>query len=326
MDIYYAAFESSPDLIICVNAQGKILRINRQAEAVLGYARSELIGAPLDVLVPERFRAAHAGYCAGYFLHPRTRPMGEAGGLTARRKDGSELPVEILLSPASTPHGEMVVAVMRDVTEKRAAEDQVKELLGRLRLASEAAGVGHWTYDEAADRFWCDERCAGLFGVRPVDLPNLAAVRDRIHPEDREDRRTRALLSLEKHGKYDSEFRVLHPDGRVHWIADMGRYLDGKEKEIRTFAGVAMDITERKQAEAKQMDLIRDLQRSLRENRILRGLLPVCSHCKRIRDERGAWQPMEAYIHNRTEAQFSHGICPDCLRDHYSEFAAGIIN
>jgi len=320
MDIYVSAFENSPDLIVCVNQEGKILRINRQAETKLGFEPSELIGAQVEILVPERLRTVHAGNLNKYFRSHAFRSPGAGTPLTARKKDGSEFPVEILLSPASTPQGDMVVAVLRDITEKQASESRFRELLGHLRMSSEAAGVGYWTYEEENERFWCDESFARLFGGRPADFPNLGAVEDRIHPEDREERRRRSLASLRKHGKYESEFRVSHPDGSQRWVADLGRYMEEGEKALQTFAGVALDITDRKAGEEKQAQLIRDLERSLRENHVLRGLLPICSHCKKIRDESDAWQPMESYIDARTEAKFSHGICPDCLQVYYSEF------
>ncbi len=322
MDIYVSAFENFPDPMLCVSREGMILRANRQAGTKLGFDRGELAGAALETLVPQRLRAELAGNLQAHFGAPGNRPMGEGLPMQALRKDGSEFPVEIFLSPASIPQVDMVIAVIRDMTEKQASETRLRESLGHLRMSSEAAGVGYWTYEEEKDRFWCEECFARLFGGVPEDFPNLVSVMDRIHPEDREERQRRALESLERHGKYESEFRVLRPDGSLRWVADLGRYVEGGGKAPRTFAGVALDITERKAGEARQAQLILDLQRSLRENRVLRGLLPICSHCKKIRDENDSWQPMEAFIDTRTDAKFSHGICPDCLRKHYSEYVA----
>jgi hypothetical protein len=79
------------------------------------------------------------------------------------------------------------------------------------------------------------------------------------------------------------------------------------------------DITLRKQVETERERLIQELGSALSEVKVLRGLLPICAACKKIRDEHGTWTAVEAYVSNRSEAEFTHGMCPDCLREHYPE-------
>ncbi len=86
---------------------------------------------------------------------------------------------------------------------------------------------------------------------------------------------------------------------------------------------VAHDITERKQAERQRESLVAELQQALRQVKTLSGLLPICASCKRIRDDQGAWQPVEAYIRERSNAEFTHGLCPDCVRRLYPQFSQG---
>ena len=88
------------------------------------------------------------------------------------------------------------------------------------------------------------------------------------------------------------------------------------------WGGIAVftDITERRQAGEAQANLLAELQESLKEIKTLRGLVPICAHCKNVRDDSGFWQQVEDYVRQRTEAEFSHGICPDCFEKHYGDF------
>ena len=120
--------EGAPDAIVIVDRNGEIHLINTQAEQMFGYDRDEIIGQPVEVLLPERFRNHHIDYRKGYIKHPTVRPMGQSQELFAKRKDGSELPVEISLSPMTQGSNTLVTAVIRDVSVRRERENKIKEL------------------------------------------------------------------------------------------------------------------------------------------------------------------------------------------------------
>jgi PAS domain S-box-containing protein len=120
--------ESSPSAIILIDKMGKILLINAQTERLFGYSRLELIGQPMEILVPERFRTKHPGYRADFFAAPTARAMGVGRDLYGARKDGSEVPVEIGLSPIETGEGLQVLASIIDITERKKAEEKVQHL------------------------------------------------------------------------------------------------------------------------------------------------------------------------------------------------------
>jgi protein-histidine pros-kinase len=128
--------ESAPDAVVTIDSGGCIVLINSQTERLFGYQRDELIGQPIEVLVPERFRAAHVGHRVGYMAAPRTRPMGVGLELWARRKDGSEFPVEISLSPVGAEAGELVTSIVRDVTERKQAQERLEQTAAELERSN----------------------------------------------------------------------------------------------------------------------------------------------------------------------------------------------
>lgn len=129
-------FEYAPDTMVLVDHEGRVARINAQVEAMFGYTQNELLNRPIELLLPERFRQEHIEHRAGYQIEPHIRTMGVGLELSGRRKDGSEFPVDIMLSPIETRDGSMVIAVVRDTTRRRRAEAAQREYAERLKILS----------------------------------------------------------------------------------------------------------------------------------------------------------------------------------------------
>lgn len=127
---FHTLLDAAPDAMLVVDDHGRIVLINRQTEQLFGYVTSELLGQKVEILVPPRFRAKHPGHRGGYFArNPKVRPMGAGLDLLGIRKDGTEFPVEISLSPVQTPDGVMVISAIRDVTERKGEEEKFRALL-----------------------------------------------------------------------------------------------------------------------------------------------------------------------------------------------------
>jgi len=135
---YQALVDAAPDAVIVVDARGVIILANRQCESLLGWGQEDLVGRPLEVVVPPALRQVHVKHRAGYFAKPRTRPMAAGTALTALRVDGTQVPVDISLSPIDTPDGTVVMAAIRDATERRRMEEdlQASERRWKTSLAS----------------------------------------------------------------------------------------------------------------------------------------------------------------------------------------------
>lgn len=139
--------ETVPDAMVVVDGHGRIAMVNTQAERLFGYSREHLLGLQVEVLVPARYQGAHGEHRQAYLAAPSARPMGAAQELYGRRKDGSEFPVEISLSPVECEQGILVASAIRDITDRKRAETQRVSLI-REHLARREAEAANRAKDE----------------------------------------------------------------------------------------------------------------------------------------------------------------------------------
>ncbi len=137
-----AAVESSPSGLLMVDTEGRIVLVNREIERLFGYSREELLGKPVEILVPERFRGGHPSYRVGFFADPKVRAMGAGRELFGRRKDGTEVPVEIGLTPVATEAGMFVISSIVDISARKEAEAERARLEEQLRRSQKLEAVG----------------------------------------------------------------------------------------------------------------------------------------------------------------------------------------
>ena len=139
---YEQLLQSAPDAMVFVNKGAKIVLVNAQLSALFGYSEEELVGCDLNRLIPEPYRSAHRTHVESYFQQPRVRSMGSNLLIHGQKKDGSEFPADISLSPIETEDGIIAVAAIRDLTERKKAEDEKQRLRERLAEAEKLSALG----------------------------------------------------------------------------------------------------------------------------------------------------------------------------------------
>ncbi len=137
--------ESAPNAMVMIDRDGLIVMVNTQTERVFAYSRGELLGRPVEMLVPERFRRDHPSLRSSFFATPVSRPMGIGRDLYGRRKDGSEFPVEIGLNPIETDDGSMVLSAIVDITDRKEKEERIRASLRTLAQMNRVATAGELT-------------------------------------------------------------------------------------------------------------------------------------------------------------------------------------
>jgi PAS domain S-box-containing protein len=234
------AVEAAPSGMLMSDTDGKIVLVNSRAERLFGYRREELLGQPLEILVPELWRAEAQGMEPGQDLY-------------ARRKDGTLFPVEIGLNPVETEEGICTLSSIMDVTEKRQAEDERQKFVSLADQSLEFIGM----YDLELKPFYVNRAGLHLVGVDNVEAARRAKFQDHFFPEDQSFVLNEFVPRLRREGRSRVEIRLRHfQTGEAIWVLyNMFGIYDARGAHVG-WGTVSVDVTERKQAEE-----------ALRENR-----------------------------------------------------------
>ena len=188
--------------------------------------------------------------------------------------------------------------------------------------AMEGNRDGVWDWNVVTGKVFFSTRWKEMLGFEENEILNeLTEWEKRIHPDDRDS--VCADLNAHLEGKspyYENEHRLQCKDGSYKWILDRGKILSwtDDDKPLRV-VGTHTDVTARKEAELEKQRLLEELREMIDNVKVLSGLLPICASCKKIRDDKGYWNQIESYIRDHSEADFSHGLCPDCARRLYPD-------
>jgi PAS domain S-box-containing protein len=288
---YRAVSEAAIDGIVIGDAEGNILHWNQAAERIFGYVRDEVVGKPLTVIMPERFRAMHIEGMRRFQAGGAPRAVGRTVELVGLRKNGEEFPLEISLGSWALHGARYFSGIVRDITERKRAEkalvdanerleQRVEERTRELAQANEqlmssqrrlnatllSGGIGTWTWDVETGQVEWDDSVSQLIGVEPREPQSLELFFSRVLPEDRPVLSASMETAMKNGSSFSSEYRVMQKDGSTRWISGKGSF-DAGVGAKRRVTGACIDIT-------KVREALEERRRSEESLRFLADVMP----------------------------------------------------
>jgi PAS domain S-box-containing protein len=247
--------DAFPDAMVIANPAGEIVLVNAQTERLFGFTRGELLGRPVDLLFPNRFRETPPAFWTDFFREPRTGQLMAALDLFARRKDGTEFPVEISLSPLEAPDGLLVSSSFRDITDRKTAAEALADGEARLRAALSSAQMLGWDWDLTTGRSNYSGDYASFFRL-PADRDYTVGGNawQAVHPDDIPwlDPLLHRVVQTGEDLNFEYRGRIPRADGVIRWFATRGQVFRGAGGKPARVVAVTTDITDRKLAERER--------------------------------------------------------------------------
>lgn len=242
------------DAILTIDIDQRIVLFNSAAETMFGCPAAKAVGSPIERFIPASFRAAHREHVSRFLIGGATvRAMGRLQPLLGLRANGEAFPIEASISKVQAGGAMLATVVIRDISARRAAEAALQESEQRLRLALQIGRIGTFEWNIVTNELVWSPEIAALYGFPAQGFDSTYAIwRERVHPEEIATVEQRVNDAL-KTRSFEGEWRVVWPDGTVHWLA--GRavvYLDEAGRP-RRMVGVNIDITERKEIERRML-------------------------------------------------------------------------
>jgi len=288
--------------IIAADFDGNIIAYNEGARQIYGYAPEEIIGKEnIEVFFPKDF--IEAGKLENIINEIIVKERFSYEGEKVR-KDGSRFPAQVLLTLTKDKNSKVVgfIEIVQDLTESKRAEEVLQSREANLRKIIEKNADCIIIVDRNGVVRFANPAAEALFGRKAEELIG-------------------ELFGFPLTAGEATEIDIIRRDGgtRMAEVRVVEMNWEGKS----TYLTSVHDITERKQAEEERKKMILQLQDALEKVKTLSGLLPICSFCKRIRDDNGYWNKIETYIEAHSEAEFSHSMCQECASKYYPEIYNG---
>ena len=307
---YRSVVDNSMDAILLTAPDGNVFFANQAACELFQMTEQEIIdGGRAAVQDVDDDRIPEA-------LEKREKTGNFVGELNFRKKDGSIFPGEVSSVVYKDAEGQLFTSmIIRDATERNKMEEAIRESEELYRLLAENS-TDLITLFKNNRIVYVSPAIETILGYSPDEFLKIDHT-DLFHPDDKEElvESINTRIATRDTSPITYQYRQKHKKGHYVWLETTV-----KNKRIEDSYTISVlntrDITERKQLESEKDALIAELEQALARVKKLEGILPICSFCKKIRDDQDHWQPIEQYIDERSDARFSHGICPDCYEEH----------
>lgn len=313
-DRYRLITEQSSDMISIHDPLGVYTWVSPSCRRLLGYEPDELVGVSAYTLFHpddlQGIRNSHGAVLASHEIPTVTYRI--------KHREGHWVWFETTSRTVRDDDGGIreIITNSRDVTDRVEAMQVLQRSEERFRLSFEFAGIGKALVGLDGRFLRVNDVLCDIVGY-PRDELIEKTFQQITHPDDLDaDLAYLQSLVAGDIDRYEMEKRYFHSDGRVIWVLLTVSLVRDEDRAPVHFIAQIQDITERRRVEQQLRSALADVRR-------LSGMLPICAHCKNIRDDEGYWQTVESYLGTHSEAEFSHGLCPDCLREHYGEVMDG---
>ncbi len=303
-----ALLDEVGDAVLVHDREGDIIYGNRTAYARLGYTQEELLRLRLDDIIScDDLKAPPLRAVAA----AEKRPPGE---FFCRRRDGTYFPVEVNSRRLSIEGQTYTLSVFRDISWRKSAEAQLKRLWAAVEQSTSIVVLT----DLEANIVYVNPAFTRATGY---SLEEVRGQNPRILKSGRisQEEYRRMWEVLLREGQWRGEFYNKRKDGSCYWEYAIITVVRDQAGRPMNYMAVKEDITLRKALEEEREAIIAELQQALENIRTLKGLIPVCAGCKRIRNDSGYWQQVDEYLRQNTDSEISHGLCEECARRLYPD-------
>jgi sigma-B regulation protein RsbU (phosphoserine phosphatase) len=305
--------ESSEDAIIGKTMDGIITSWNTGAEKMYGYTKEQAINQPISIIIPpdlqyEMIQILEKIRVGQHIDHYETVRV---------RKDGTKINVSISISSMCDGKGILIGAssIARDISERKRTDEELR----KLSRAVEQSPASIVITDTKGAIEYVNPKFVQITGY---SLEEAIGKNPRILKSgEKPSKEYKQLWDMINSGnEWHGEFHNKKKNGELYWESAVISSITDVQSIVTHFLAVKEDITQRKEAEAEREKLIIELQQALADVKTLGGLIPICSSCKKIRDDQGYWNILEAYLMKHSDAKFTHGMCPECMAELYPDF------
>ena len=305
---YRNLFDMANDAIIIFEpVNEKILEVNNKAMEIYGFTKDELIGMSFKSI------SKNVEFCQGMIQQILQDRRSKTFDTVHINKSGNEIYMHINASVINYDGSEAILSLNRDVTEQKLAEAQIRLLAQTVASAQDYVSIT----DLDNNILFVNNAFCKAYGYTPEEITgeNISIIRSTTITDEK----TNQMLKSTLNDGWNGEILNKKKDGTDFLVELWTSVVKNERGDPVGVVGVARDISERKQHEIEREKLIAELKEALADIKMLSGLLPICSSCKKIRDDGGYWTQVETYVEKHSEATFTHGLCPECAKKYFPE-------